>query len=76
MSTRIFEIIKNQFQPPIKILLGRWNIHNQSQTKLKIRYANEDNCGTCSTNILPIKADYKDNNINQPEEFDELYIYI
>ena len=37
MNSRIFEIFKFQFRPPLKILLGRWNIHNQVQTKLKIK---------------------------------------
>ncbi len=38
MNARFFEIFKFQFRPPVKILLGRWNIHNQLQTKLKIKY--------------------------------------
>ena len=44
--------------------MGRWNIHNYTQTILKIKYANEDNCGSCGENY----------NFNQNE--DELYIYM
>ena len=25
--------------------LGRWTVHNTRETDLKIKYANEDNCG-------------------------------
>jgi hypothetical protein len=34
----------------IKPLLGRWTIHNSKETSLKIKYANEDNCGVCCNN--------------------------
>jgi len=79
MNARIFEIFKLQFRPPVKILLGRWNIHNQLQTKLKIKYANEDNCGTCSEynkNLLPIQINHETETPIQNEELDELYIYM
>ena len=26
--------------------MGRWNIHNQGETSLKVKYANEDNIRT------------------------------
>jgi hypothetical protein len=45
--------------------LGRWQFHNNSQTALKIKYANEDNCGTCELE--------KDINV---QELDNLYIYM
>jgi hypothetical protein len=48
----------------VKTPLGRWNIHNYRQTTLKIKYANEDNCGTC--------GEYIDNQ----DDVDELYVYM
>lgn len=29
----------------VKTPLGRWTFHNPRETSLKIKYANEDNCG-------------------------------
>ncbi len=50
-SRRILDIFKHAFltqnKPPT---LGRWNIHNHSETMLKIKYANEDNCGVSGNN--------------------------
>lgn len=31
--------------------LGRWTTHNYTQTVLKIKYANEDNCGVSGNKI-------------------------
>lgn len=54
-----------------KTPLGRWNINNNSETSLKIRYANEDNCGVCcNTNIKNI-----DNVEKKDESDDNEYIY-
>jgi hypothetical protein len=39
----VIEIIKRSSLPHVKTPLGRWNIHNYSETTLKIKYANEDN---------------------------------
>lgn len=44
----IIKILKHVFSPHIKTPLGRWNIHNHVETTLKIKYANEDNCGVSS----------------------------
>jgi hypothetical protein len=44
-STRILNMFKH-----IKVPLGRWNIHNHKETTLKIKYANEDNCGISGNN--------------------------
>lgn len=47
----IIKLFKHVFSPHIKTPLGRWNIHNHVETALKIKYANEDNCGvSCSVN--------------------------
>ena len=39
----VIEIIKRSSLPHVKTPLGRWNIHNYSETTLKVKYANEDN---------------------------------
>ncbi len=65
-SKHIIDIIKKIYYfPSVKTPLGRWNIHNYKQTALKIKYANEDNCGTC--------GDYT---ITENQELDKLYIYM
>jgi hypothetical protein len=45
---RIIKIFQHVFSPHVKTPLGRWNIHNHAETALKIKYANEDNCGVSS----------------------------
>jgi hypothetical protein len=56
---------------PLNRPLGRWGIHNYNQTSLKIKYANEDNCGTCC------QYENKHNEIKQQNiEDDELYVYM
>lgn len=62
----IIRIFKNSAST-IKTPLGRWNIHNYKETSLKIKYANEDNCGvSCNNNIK---------NIDIVKSEDEEYIY-
>jgi len=43
----VLKALKHPYFAQVKTPLGRWNIHNHKQTTLKIKYANEDNCGTC-----------------------------
>jgi hypothetical protein len=47
-------LLKKVSRPP----LGRWGLHNAKQTSLKIKYANEDNCGTCTAKVSKIDDDY------------------
>ncbi len=68
MSIRIKTII-NIFQldafllsKSVKLPLGRWNIDNYNQTLLKIKYANEDNCGVCCKNDKYTKYENEDEN--------------
>lgn len=62
----IIGIFKNS--SVLKTPLGRWNIHNYKETSLKIKYANEDNCGVCCNNdIINVKK------INDSD--DNEYIY-
>ena len=49
-AQRSSNIFKRMYLSHPKINLGRWNIHNDSQTIIKIKYANEDNCGLSSNN--------------------------
>ena len=80
-ATRIIDVLKRAYLPHIKPLLGRWNIHNHSETALKIKYATEDNCGISFHNY---KNTIQIEEIQQPkpkkydsddeEIIDELYI--
>ena len=77
-ARRILDIFKRARVAEVKTPLGRWNIHNYKQTALKIRYANEDNCGTCGTytynqNTAQIQ---ENNEYNKHSESDKLYIYM
>lgn len=58
----IIKIFKHVFSPHVKTPLGRWNIHNNVETALKIKYANEDNCGVSCHNST--------NTTQQHDEFD------
>ena len=59
-AKRIIELFKRVSLKHVKTPLGRWNIHNYKETTLKIKYANEDNCGVCC---------------NENKESDDLYMY-
>ena len=49
-ATRILDIFKRASLAHVKAPLGRWKIHNHTETTLKIKYANEDNCGISGNN--------------------------
>lgn len=69
----IFGVFKGTPLLRVKIHLGRWNTHhNYRESMLKMKYANEDNCGFSYHNCK---------NITQIEENKELhdnndYIYM
>ncbi len=63
-ARRILDIFKSLYFKPDK-KLGRWTNHTYKQTVLKIKYANEDNCGISGNNYI-IKDNLQDND----------YIYI
>ena len=69
--TRILEIFKRVYLTQINVPLGRWKIHNHRQTILKIKYANEDNCGISGINYTNTTQKQKDN-----ELYDNEYIYL
>lgn len=66
----IIKIFKHVFSPHIKTPLGRWNIHNHVETALKIKYANEDNCGVSFHSHKNTKQSKQLN-----ESADDEYIY-
>lgn len=49
-AAHILNIFRRKTVLHIKPPLGRWNIHNHKETILKIKYANEDNCGISGNN--------------------------
>ena len=55
----VIRALKLSYFAQVKTPLGRWNIHNQQETTLKIKYANEDNCGISGNNQQ--KYDFDDN---------------
>jgi len=64
----IIDVLRIAFHRQAKTPLGRWNIHSDAQTKLKIKYANEDNCGVSSSNYS--------GEIKESQESEELYMYM
>jgi hypothetical protein len=72
----IIHLFKHAFFAEVKKPLGRWNIHNYRQTTLKIRYANEDNCGTCGDYYKNATQIPENNGYKQNEELDDQYIYM
>lgn len=72
----IIHALKISYHTSVKIPLGRWNLHNHKQTKLKIQYANEDNCGA-SGNYSEYTPEIKENHkMNQKQDLEELYVYM
>ena len=58
-AKRIIELFKRVSLKHVKTPLGRWNIHNYKETTLKIKYANEYNCGvSCLSKISHDKYIY------------------
>ena len=72
-AKRILDIFKRMYFTPVNQPLGRWNINNNyKQTMLKIKYANEDNCGISGMNYTNTPTPQKQRN-NKLD--DEQYIY-
>ncbi len=61
-STRVLELFKRVYLTQVNAHLGRWKSHNYKQTVLKIKYANEDNCGISGINYTNIPK--KETNID------------
>jgi len=67
-STSIVNMFRRIYLTHVIPPLGRWSAHNYNQTTLKIKYANEDNCGISKGNSVKIQT----NNHSDDNE----YIYI
>ena len=70
-ATRIIDMFKRIYSTHNILTLGRWNNHNYKQTTLKIKYANEDNCGISGNNYKNTRQIQKNNELD-----DDQYIYI
>jgi hypothetical protein len=57
------------FLPHVEAPLGRWKIHNYKETTLKIKYANEDNCGISYHNHKNIKQIPKNKDLVDTEKY-------
>ena len=66
-ATRILDIFKRTSLTNIKPPLGRWKIHNNTETTLKIKYANEDNCGISGMNYTDTPQKQKNNQLDDDE---------
>ena len=71
---RILDIFKRVCFTKANVPLGRWKIHNYRQTGLKIKYANEDNCGISGINYTNTTQKTQIQTNNQSD--DNEYIYI
>jgi hypothetical protein len=69
-AMRILEIFKRTRFTPVNQPLGRWNNHNYKQTALKIKYANEDNCGVSGNDCKNATQ------IQKNKLYDNEYIYM
>ena len=63
-ASRILTMFKHTSLSHVKAPLGRWNIHNHKETTLKIKYANEDNCGISGINYINTPQKQTNNEIN------------
>jgi hypothetical protein len=79
-ARRIIDLFKYACLKHVNPPLGRWNIHNYKQTALKIKYANEDNCGVSwnyHTNTSQIQQNNASNQSqDQDQDIDNIYIYM
>ena len=72
----IIEVFKSASRKQVKTPLGRWNLENHTQTKLKINYANEDHCGSCAEYIVQKQQLQVDKTRQQQEKEEEMYMYM
>jgi len=71
----IIEVFKSASRKQVKTPLGRWNLENHTQTKLKINYANEDHCGSCAEYIVQ-KQQLQVDKTRQQQKEEEMYMYM
>lgn len=75
-AKRIIDLFKHIGLIHVNPPLGRWNIHNYKQTALKIKYANEDNCGISWNYNKNTTKIQQNNEYNQNQDIDNIYIYM
>ena len=56
-ARRILDTVKQLYFKSDNRQLGRWHNHSYNQTVLKIKYANEDNCGISGNTIIEKKKE-------------------
>ena len=71
----IIGFLKGTSLSPIKMPLGRWNIHNYRETTLKIKYATEDNCGFSYHNSKNIVPTFENKDVDLDLDYNT-YIYM
>ena len=71
----IIEVFKSASRKQVKTPLGRWNLENHTQTKLKINYANEDHCGSCAEYIVQ-KQQLQVDKTRQQQKEEEMNMYM
>ena len=69
------KVFKSASRKQVKTPLGRWNLENHTQTKLKINYANEDHCGSCAEYIVQ-KQQLQVDKTRQQQKEEEMYMYM
>jgi hypothetical protein len=65
----IIQIFKRLTLPHVNPSLGRWNIQNYRETALKVKYANEDNCGVSCHNFQNTTQIQQNNESQQDDEY-------
>jgi hypothetical protein len=65
----IIQIFKRLTLPHVNPPLGRWTIQNYRETALKVKYANEDNCGVSCHNTTQKQS-------NNESDKDDEYLYM
>jgi len=59
--------IIEMFKPKPQVMLGRWIRTTPKLTNIKIDYANEDHCGTCSNDNKSILSNNNKKNKDKTE---------
>lgn len=65
----IIQIFKRLTLPHVNPPLGRWNIQNYKETALKVKYANEDNCGVSCHNFQNTTQIQQNNESHKDDEY-------
>jgi len=66
-TTMMIKKIIEMFKPKPQVMLGRWIRTSPPLTNIKIDYANEDHCGTCSNDNKSILSNNNEENKDKTE---------